>query len=194
MAVFGWDAPEVNSDRIATLQTLSGSGALRILADFLLKFKPAPIYTSDPTWFNHNQQFTTIGLQVRHYRYFDKKTNGLDFDGMIQDLENATPGSIVLLHACAHNPTGVDPTKEQWHRLAEVFRRNQLYPFFDNAYQGFVSEDFNQDAYGLRYFVAQGFEMVIAQSFAKNMGLYGERIGALHIVCADKKTKEVVIS
>lgn len=167
---------------------------MRILAEFLVKFKPAALYISNPTWGNHNSVFATAGLEVRQYRYFDKKTKGLDFNGMVQDLENATPGSIVLLHTCAHNPTGVDPTKEQWHKLAEVFKRNQLYPFFDTAYQGFCSGDLDADAYGLRHFVAQGFEMVIAQSFAKVMGLYGERTGALHIVCADKKTKEIVIS
>ena len=110
MAVFGWDSPHVDSDRIGTVQTLSGTGALRVVADTLAKFKPAPIYVSSPTWPNHMPVFTAAGLQVREYRYFDKKTKGLDLAGCLADLEAATPGSIVLLHMCAHNPTGVDPS------------------------------------------------------------------------------------
>lgn len=159
---------------------------MRVIADFLVKFRPSPIYVSNPTWGNHNQVFTTAGLQVRQYRYFDKKTKGLDFNGMIEDLENATPGSVVLLHTCAHNPTGVDPSLDQWKRIAEVCRARSLYPFFDTAYQGFVSGDLDKDGVGLRYFLNQGFEMIIAQSFAKIMGLYGERTGALHVVCGNK--------
>jgi aspartate/tyrosine/aromatic aminotransferase len=113
---------------------------------------------------------------------------------MIQDLKNATPGSCVLLHTCAHNPTGVDPTEQQWQQIAQGCRQNALYPFFDTAYQGFVTGDLNKDGQALRYFVDQGFEMVIAQSFAKIMGLYGERTGALHFVCKDKGTAAKVLS
>jgi aspartate aminotransferase len=160
--IFGWDHPIVNDKRVITAQALSGSGALRVLGEFLMKFKPSPIYLSSPTWGNHNQMFGLMGFDVREYRYFDKKTKGLDIKGMLEDLEKATPGSIILLHACAHNPTGVDPTLEEWKAIAEVCRRNKLYPFFDAAYQGFVSGDLNKDAVGLRYFVEQGFEMVIA--------------------------------
>jgi aspartate/tyrosine/aromatic aminotransferase len=108
--LFGWDHKDVSSGRVASAQTLSGTGALRVIADFLNKFRPAPIYVSNPTWGNHNQIFEIAGLDVRPYRYFDNKTKGLDFNGMIEDLRNATPGSCVLLHTCAHNPTGVDPT------------------------------------------------------------------------------------
>lgn len=133
-------------------------------------------------------------MDVRKYRYFDKKTKGLDFNGMIEDLKNATPGSCVLLHTCAHNPTGVDPTLQQWKQIAEVCKENKLYPFFDTAYQGFVTGDLDKDGEGLRYFVSQGFEMIIAQSFAKIMGLYGERTGALHIVCKDKDSAARVLS
>ena len=150
-----------------------------------MKYRPAPLYLSDPTWGNHNQIFAKIGMDVRKYRYFDKKTKGLDFAGMIEDLKNATPGSCVLLHTCAHNPTGVDPTMQQWKQIAQVCKENSLYPFFDTAYQGFVTGDLDKDGQGLRYFLDQGFEMVIAQSFAKIMGLYGERTGALHFVCKD---------
>lgn len=192
--LFGWDHKDVTSGRVVSAQTLSGTGALKVVADFMKKHRPAPIYVSNPTWGNHNSIFGNAGIDVRSYRYFDKKTKGLDFNGMIQDLSNAAPGSVVLLHTCAHNPTGVDPTIEQWKRIADVCRQNQLYPFFDTAYQGFVSGDLNKDGLGLRYFLNQGFEMCIAQSFAKTMGLYGERTGALHFVCGSKETAGKVLS
>jgi aspartate/tyrosine/aromatic aminotransferase len=110
--LFGWEHKDVNSGRVATVQTLSGTGALRVIADFLKKFKPSALYVSNPTWGNHGTVFAASGLQVRQYRYFDKKTRGLDIEGMIKDLDNAQPGSVVLLHTCAHNPTGVDPTEQ----------------------------------------------------------------------------------
>ena len=175
-------------------QTLSGTGALRIIADFLKIHRPAPIYVSDPTWGNHNQIFAIAGLEVRPYRYFDKKTKGLDFAGMMEDLRNCTPGACVMLHTCAHNPTGVDPTLAQWKEIAVVCKELMLYPFFDTAYQGFVTGDLNKDGEGLRYFLNQGFEMVIAQSFAKIMGLYGERVGGLHFVCKNKAIAGKVLS
>ena len=192
--LFGWNHPDVTSGRVCSSQTLSGTGALRVIADFLHQFRPAPLYVSNPTWGNHNKVFGAAGLQVRQYRYFDKKTKGLDFNGMIADLRQATPGSTVLLHTCAHNPTGVDPTLDQWKEIARVCKERQLYPFFDTAYQGFVTGDLDKDGVGLRYFLDQGFEMVIAQSFAKIMGLYGERCGALHFVCADKTIAGKVLS
>lgn len=113
---------------------------------------------------------------------------------MLKDLANAQPGSIILLHACAHNPTGVDPTLDQWKKIAQVMKENDLFPYFDVAYQGFASGCLDKDGEGLRYFVQEGFQMVIAQSFAKTMGLYGERTGALHVVCSDKPTAEKVMS
>lgn len=192
--LFGWNHPDVTSGRVMSAQTLSGTGALRVIGDFLAKHRPAPIYVSNPTWGNHTQIFKIAGLDVRQYRYFDKKTKGLDFNGMIADLRKATPGSCVLLHTCAHNPTGVDPTLDQWKEIAKVCRENQLYPFFDTAYQGFVTGDLDKDGQGLRYFLNQGFEMVIAQSFAKIMGLYGERTGALHFVTNDKSVATKVLS
>ena len=192
--LFGFDSPWVGDERVASVQTLSGTGALRVIGDFLAKFKPAALYVSNPTWGNHNSVFAASGIAVRQYRYFDKKTKGLDINGMIADLEAATPGSCVLLHTCAHNPTGVDPTDAQWQQIADVCKARQLYPFFDTAYQGFTSGNLDKDAYGLRLFLSQGFEMVIAQSFAKIMGLYGERTGCLHFVCADKVTAQRVLS
>lgn len=191
---FGWEHPDVNSGRIVTAQTLSGTGALKIVADFLRKFRNAPIYQSKPTWANHTQIFQAAGLEVREYTYYDPKTKGLNLDGMLKDLANAQPGSIVLLHACAHNPTGVDPTPEQWHKIAQVMKENDLFPYFDVAYQGFASGDLEKDGYGMRYFLKEGFQMVVAQSFAKTMGLYGERTGAMHVVCTDKATADKVMS
>jgi len=193
-SIFGWDHKDVDSGRVATLQTLSGTGALRVIAEFLAKFRPGPLYVSKPTWGNHKAVFNAAGVEVREYRYFKPSTKGIDMEGMIADLANAPTGSAVLLHTCAHNPTGVDPTKEQWKQIYEVCKKNSLYPFFDTAYQGFTSGSLDEDAWGLRYFVDNGFEMIIAQSFAKVMGLYGERTGAMHIVCHDKATADKVMS
>mmetsp|Transcript_2149 Transcript_2149/g.3217 ORF Transcript_2149/g.3217 Transcript_2149/m.3217 type:complete len:169 (+) Transcript_2149:457-963(+) len=133
-------------------------------------------------------------MTIRQYRYFCKETKGLDFEGMIEDLSKATPGSCVLLHTCAHNPTGVDPSLDQWKEIAKVCKENRLFPYFDTAYQGFVSGNPDEDGVGLRYFLDEGFEMAISQSFAKIMGLYGERIGALHFVCKDKETASRLVS
>lgn len=192
--VFGFDHPLVNDPRVVSAQTLSGTGALTIIANFLAKFRPSPIYVSNPTWGNHHQIFGTAGLQVRQYRYYKKETKGFDLAGMLEDLSNATPGSIVVLHTCAHNPTGVDPSLEQWKQIAEVCRSNKLFPFFDTAYQGFVSGNLDKDGMGLRYFIDQGFELAVSQSFAKTMGLYGERTGGLHIVCANEAIAKKVLS
>ena len=132
--LLGWNHPDVTSGRVASAQTLSGTGALRILSEFFFKFRPAPIYISNPTWGNHPSIFEATGIHVRKYRYFHPKTKGLDLEGMLADLKNATPGSIVLLHSCAHNPSGVDPTLDQWKKIAEVCHENKLYPYFDSAY------------------------------------------------------------
>jgi len=149
---------------------------------------------SKPTWGNHKAVFTAAGVETRDYRYFKPATKGLDIDGMLEDLAMIPEGSSVLLHTCAHNPTGVDPTQDQWKAIFEVCKKNKLYPFFDTAYHGFTSGSLDADAFGLRYFVDNGMEMIISQSFAKVMGLYGERTGALHVVCADKKTAGAVMS
>ncbi len=194
-SMFGWNHPDVTSGRVVTAQTLSGTGALRVVSEFLKAFRPGhPLYISKPTWGNHQAIFKAVGLEVKEYRYFKPATKGLDIEGMVADLAAAPVGSTVLLHTCAHNPTGVDPSKEEWKQIFEVCKKNKLYPFFDTAYQGFTSGSLDDDAWGLRYFVDNGFEMVICQSFAKVMGLYGERTGALHVVCADKETAEKVLS
>ncbi len=145
--------------------------------------KPTPaIYVSSPTWANHNQIFSNVHLPIKTYPYFSTKTKGLDFQGMVSAIQSAPSGSIILLHACAHNPTGVDPTQDQWKEIASAVRAGNHFPFFDCAYQGFASGNLSQDAWAIRYFVEQGFELCVAQSFAKNFGLYGERAGAFHFV------------
>ena len=151
---------------------------------FLERFSGADtVYVSDPTWGNHIPIFEEAGLAVKRYRYFDAATNGLDFAGMLADVEAAPDGSVFLLHACAHNPTGVDPSDEQWAALSGALRRHVV--MFDCAYQGFASGDADRDAASIRRFVADGHELLLAQSFAKNFGLYGERVGALSVVCSD---------
>ncbi|OMP87117.1 Aspartate aminotransferase, cytoplasmic [Diplodia seriata] len=177
------------SDPIVTsLQTISGTGAVHLGALFLARFyntkADKTVYFSNPTWANHNQIFTNVAFPVKTYPYFSTKTRGLDFDGMLSTIKGAPEGSIILLHACAHNPTGVDPTQEQWKAIAEVIREKNHFPFFDCAYQGFASGDLAKDGWAIRYFVEQGFELVIAQSYAKNFGLYGERAGCFHFVTA----------
>lgn len=178
-----------NSKKVASFQTISGTGAVHLGALFLSKFHPnqqprPTVYLSDPTWANHNQIFTNVGLSIAKYPYFSAQTKGLDIEGMLSTLESAASGSIIVLHACAHNPTGVDPTPEQWKRIAQVVRAKGHFPFFDCAYQGFASGDLARDAWAIRYFIEQGFETCVAQSFAKNFGLYGERAGAFHFISA----------
>lgn len=172
--------------KAVSMQTISGTGAVHLGALFLARFYPRPsdqpIYFSSPTWANHNQIFTNVHLPIKTYPYFSAQTKGLDFEGMHKTISEAPEGSIILLHACAHNPTGVDPTRDQWKQLAELIRAKSHFPFFDCAYQGFASGDLQNDAWAVRYFVSQGFELCIAQSFAKNFGLYGERAGAFHFV------------
>ena len=144
-------------------------------------------YYSDPTWGNHGLIFKNAGFKdVRKYRYYDSKTNSLDFNGFIQDLESAPSRSVIILHACAHNPTGVDPTKDQWAKIADVIQRKNHFPFFDCAYQGFASGSLDTDAWSVRYFVERGFELFCSQSFSKNFGLYNERAGNLTVVFKNK--------
>jgi aspartate aminotransferase len=186
--MLGPDSPALKEKRATSFQTISGTGAVHLGALFLSKFYRRPndeaVYFSSPTWANHNQIFANVGLPIKTYPYFSAETKGLDFSGMIDALQKAPEGSIILLHACAHNPTGVDPTQEQWKEIAKVIRSRDHFPFFDCAYQGFASGDLNRDAWAVRYFVEEGFELCIAQSFAKNFGLYGERAGCFHFVAS----------
>eukprot|EP00617_Octactis_speculum_P001363 CAMPEP_0185773304 /NCGR_PEP_ID=MMETSP1174-20130828/72888_1 /TAXON_ID=35687 /ORGANISM="Dictyocha speculum, Strain CCMP1381" /LENGTH=398 /DNA_ID=CAMNT_0028459927 /DNA_START=184 /DNA_END=1380 /DNA_ORIENTATION=- len=186
----------LSEGRVAAVQTLSGTGACRVAAEFFTKFlgQGHPIYVSDPTWGNHIPIMGNAGLEVRRYRYFDKATNGLDFTGMMEDVQSAPEGSIFLLHACAHNPTGVDPTQNQWAEISQAMKDRKHHVFFDSAYQGFASGDAEKDAYAIRSFLEDGHLITLAQSFAKNFGLYGERVGALSMVCQDAETAGRVLS
>ncbi|EMD41819.1 hypothetical protein CERSUDRAFT_128978 [Gelatoporia subvermispora B] len=188
---YGADHQLVQTGSIAVVQSISGTGALRIGGAFLARFYPhsKTIYLPVPSWGNHTPIFRDSGLEVKGYRYFDKSTVGLDFAGMKEDLKNMPEKSIVLLHACAHNPTGVDPTPEQWIEISDIIREKGHFPFFDMAYQGFASGSTVRDAFAVRHFVAAGHEIALSQSFAKNMGLYGERVGAFSLVAADPEQK-----
>ncbi|KAJ2171746.1 aspartate transaminase aat1 [Coemansia sp. RSA 560] len=176
-------------DRLAITQSISGTGALRIGGAFVQRFcEGTPtVYVPGPSWGNHKAVFGDCGLTVKPYRYYDAKTRGLDLEGMLEDLSNLPRGQIVLLHACAHNPTGVDPTPDQWARIQSVVEENGHVAFFDMAYQGFATGDTDRDAHALRTFVEAGrAPVVLAQSFAKNMGLYGERVGTFSVVGASR--------
>ncbi|CAN1120102.1 Aspartate aminotransferase, cytoplasmic [Linum perenne] len=187
--ILGADSPAIKDNRVTTVQCLSGTGSLRVGGEFLARhYHEHTIYIPTPTWGNHQKIFTLAGLSVKTYRYYDPTTKGLDFQGLLEDLGAASSGAVVLLHACAHNPTGVDPTLEQWEQIRQLIRSKQLLPFFDSAYQGFASGSLDADAQSVRMFVSDGGECLVAQSYAKNMGLYGERVGALSIVC---KTADV---
>ncbi|KDP34208.1 hypothetical protein JCGZ_07779 [Jatropha curcas] len=182
--IFGADSNAIQENRVTTVQCLSGTGSLRVGAEFLARhYHQRIIYIPQPTWGNHPKVFTLAGLSVKTYRYYDPTTRGLNFQGLLEDLGSAPSGAIVLLHACAHNPTGVDPTLQQWDQIRQLMRSKGLMPFFDSAYQGFASGSLDSDAQSVRMFVADGGELLVAQSYAKNMGLYGERVGALSIVC-----------
>ncbi|KAK4944995.1 aspartate transaminase aat1 [Elasticomyces elasticus] len=196
LLAYGPNSAPLKEGRVAITQSISGTGALRIGGAFLQRFYPGAkaIYIPTPSWANHKAVFLDSGLEVKQYRYYDKSTIGLDFDGMVADIKAMPKGSIILLHACAHNPTGVDPTEEQWKKISDAVKEGEHYPFFDMAYQGFASGDTDKDAFALRYFVEQGHTPCLAQSFAKNMGLYGERVGAFSIVTATKEEKVKVDS
>jgi aspartate/tyrosine/aromatic aminotransferase len=194
--LFGANHPVLTEKRLAIAQSISGTGALSIGADFIAHFFPkgTVVYLSDPTWGNHNKIFQFAGIPVRTYAYFDNATNGLDFNGMKHDLEQAPEGSVILLHACAHNPTGVDPTIDQWKELASLFQTRNLFPLFDCAYQGFATGDFDSDAQSFRIFAERGLQFLLTQSFAKNMGLYAERVGTISAVCSSEKAASAVLS
>jgi len=156
---------------VVITQSISGTGALRIGGAFLERFYPGAkkIYIPTPSWANHAAVFKDSGLTVEKYRYYNKDTIGLDFEGMVADIKGAPKASIFLLHACAHNPTGIDPTVEQWKEISDAVKAGGHYAFFDMAYQGFASGDTDKDAFPVRYFVEQGHNPCLAQSFAKNM-------------------------
>jgi aromatic-amino-acid transaminase len=192
--LFGAQSDIVTGGRAVTVQALGGTGGLKVGADFLRRFAPgAQVWISDPSWENHRALFEGAGFTVNSYPYYDASTRGLDFDGMIGALERTAPGSIVVLHACCHNPTGVDPTAAQWARIVEIVRGRGLVPFLDLAYQGFA-DGIDADGAVVRAFVATPGPLLLASSFSKSFSLYGERVGALSVVAVDRDEATRVLS
>ncbi|EDW01868.1 aspartate aminotransferase, cytoplasmic isoform X2 [Drosophila grimshawi] len=194
--VLGADSNAIKEKRAFGVQTISGTGAIRVAADFLHRqLKRSTVYYSNPTWENHHKIFVDSGFTNLHsYRYWDQNNRQLDLEGMLADLEQAPAESVIILHACAHNPTGMDPTHEQWKEIANLMERKKLFPLFDSAYQGFASGDPDLDAWAIRYFVDRGFELFVCQSFAKNFGLYCERAGNLTVVQQSSATRDMIHS
>lgn len=192
--LLGNDSTLAAEGRVLTTQTLGGTGALKVGADFLKQLLPqSKVMISDPSWENHRALFERAGFKVENYPYYDASTRGLNFDGMLAALKAAPEQTIVVLHACCHNPTGVDPTPEQWKQIAEVVKARKLVPFLDIAYQGF-GEDLDQDASVVRLFAGMDMTMFISSSFSKSFSLYGERVGALTVVAGDKDEATRVLS
>jgi len=180
--LFGDGAPAVTEGRVQTAHTPGGTGALRVAGDYLHAMHPgASIWVSTPTWANHKGVFTAAGLPIKEYRYFDAQRNALDEAGMLEDLAHAKPGDTVLIHACCHNPTGVDLTDGAWAKLCQLLVERQLLPVVDFAYQGF-GEGIEPDAQGLRLVTEHVGELLVCSSYSKNFGLYNERVGALSVV------------
>ena len=191
--LFGADHAALKASRIATLQTVGSSGGLKVGGDFIKRWLPgSAVWVSDPTWDNHRAMFEGAGLAVHSYPYYDAKSGGLKFDAMLEALRTLPPQSIVLLHACCHNPTGVDLSRAQWEQLVPVLAERQLLPYLDLAYQGY-GDGIDEDAYAVRLMADKGLTFFVANSFSKSMSVYGERAGALSVVCADKAEAELVL-
>ena len=192
--VFGADSEPVQSGRVATIQALGGTGGLKIGADFLKRLDPAAkVLISDPSWENHRALFTNAGFTVESYTYYDAVARGVNFDGMLASLNAAQAGTIVVLHACCHNPTGYDITSAQWDQVIAVVKARQLTPFLDMAYQGF-GHGIAQDGAVIGKFVAAGLNFFVSTSFSKSFSLYGERVGGLSVLCSDKEEAARVLS
>ena len=184
--VFGADSAALKEGRIITIQTLGGTGGLRVGGDFLRRTAPkATLWISNPSWENHRAVFENAGFKVDTYAYYDAKTRGVDFDGMMASLKAIPAGDIVLLHACCHNPTGVDLDEAQWKQVAETMAARGLVPFLDIAYQGFA-ESLDADGAAVRMFANTGMPLFVSNSFSKSFSLYGERVGSLNVVAASK--------
>ncbi|KAI5704420.1 hypothetical protein M8J76_012698 [Diaphorina citri] len=193
---YGEDFPAFKDNRLAIVQGISGSGSLRVGTAFLERFYPGvkTVYFPTPTWNGHVRFCTDSRLNVGAYRYFDNKTNGLDFAGMMEDIKAMPERSILFLQTSSHNPTGVDLSEDQWRQLAVVVKQRHLYPFFDMAYLGLTSGDFDKDAFSLRYFAKEVGQLCLAQSFSKNMGLYGERVGTFSVLTPTSDETERIMS
>ena len=191
--LFGAGHEVITGMRVATLQTIGSSGGLKVGADFLKRWLPdSQVWVSDPTWDNHRAMFEGAGIGVHSYPYYDSATGGLKFDAMLAALSALPARSVVLLHACCHNPTGVDLTHAQWERLLPVLRERELLPYLDIAYQGY-GDGIDEDAFAIRLLASAGLTFFVANSFSKSMSVYGERAGALSVVCADKAEAELVL-
>lgn len=189
--ILGADSKAIKESRVVSQQSLSGTGALHLAGSFLKQFYAGnpTIYLSKPTWANHNQIFTSLGLEVATYPYWDAENKKLNIDGFVKAIQSAPKGSIFLLHACAHNPTGLDPTSLEWTQILQAIAENSHLPLFDSAYQGFASGNLDKDAAPIRNALSLGVissPVLICQSFAKNVGMYGERVGALHVVLPEE--------
>ncbi len=192
--LLGKDSDIIASGRALTVQTLGGTGALKIGADFLKQISPdAKVVISNPSWENHRALFERAGFIVENYPYYNAETHGLDFDGMISALKALPKGTVVVLHACCHNPTGVDPTTAQWQEIASTVKNSGLVPFLDIAYQGF-GDGLEEDASVVRMFASMGMTMLVSSSFSKSFSLYGERVGALTLICSSKDENTRVLS
>ncbi|MFY9510069.1 MAG: amino acid aminotransferase [Rubrivivax sp.] len=191
--LFGAGHEAVTSGRIATLQTVGSSGGLKVGADFIKRWFPgSQVWVSDPTWDNHRAMFEGSGVTVNSYPYYDPATGGVRFDAMLAALDQLPPHSIVLLHACCHNPTGVDLSQAQWQQLIPLLQKRQLLPYLDLAYQGY-GDGIAEDAFAVRALASAGLSFFIANSFSKSMSVYGERAGALSVVCATAAEAELVL-
>lgn len=192
----GDDHPALADGLNVTVQAISGTGALRVGSAYLSKFFPGPkvVWLPAPTWGNHVPIFKHVNMDVKQYSYYDPSTCGFNFSGALEDISKIPVGSLIMFHACAHNPTGVDPKPEQWDEMSKVVKERKLLPFFDMAYQGFASGDVAKDAYAVRKFLSDGHNICLSQSFSKNMGLYGERAGVFSIICSDKDEAARVLS
>jgi len=192
--VFGADSEPVKSGRVATVQTLGGTGGLKIGADFIRRLNPkAKVMISDPSWENHRALFTNAGFEVDSYRYYDAAKRGIDFAGMLQDIQAAPAGTVILLHACCHNPTGYDINAAQWDQVIAAIKSQGLVAFLDMAYQGF-GHGIAEDGAVIGKFVASGMDFFVSTSFSKSFSLYGERVGGLSVLCANKAEADRVLS
>lgn len=185
----------IASGRLATTQAISGTGSLAMIGQFLSNFMGCKvIHCPKPTWGNHPAIFKRAGLDSALYTYYKKETRGFDFEGMLEAMNSMNPGDAILLHSCAQNPTGVDPTEEQWLEIVNMCRARKIVPVLDNAYQGYASGSLEKDGLSLTLFQNSGLEFFVAQSFAKNFGLYGERIGYIHVLCKSEAASKAVLS
>lgn len=192
--VFGEDSSAVKEKRISTVQALGGTGALKIGADFLRHFSPdSEVWISDPSWQNHFALFEYAGFKINKYPYYDDAKHGVNFTGMISTLKSLSAGSVVLLHACCHNPTGADLTDDQWTEVIEVVKKNRLIPFLDMAYQGF-SKGIAEDGKVVRRFAEEYSPVLVSNSFSKSFSLYGERVGAFSLVASDAEQSACILS